>query len=276
MKVYGVLGDRLGHSLSPGIHNQIMDSIKVDGSFVILEVAQENLPRAVDSLKTLNIHGVSVTIPYKSTIIPYLDEVTKEALEIGAVNVISIEDGKAIGHNSDYYGFVLMLEEGGIEVADKDVVFLGGGGASKAAIAYVHAAGAASIRVVGRDEDKLAALVTGFPYIETSLFKQTGLIRGDILVNTTPLGMYPKTKACPVEKKSIDNFSAVADLIYNPFETEFIQYAKKRDLKSVGGLYMLIYQSVYAQQIWQKNEIDKAVVKPIYNHLTKMFSPISD
>lgn len=272
MKLYGVLGEKLGHSLSPAIHEQILRDIGVDGRFVIFEVAKGNLAKAVDSLKTLHIQGVSVTIPYKSSIMEYLDEVSDEARAIGAVNVIHIEEGKATGYNSDYYGFGRMLNEGGIEVAGRDVVFLGGGGAARAAIAYVLSSGAKTVRVAGRNLEKLEPLKARFPNVEISLLNQTHSIVGDILINATPLGMYPAVEHCPVAPEIIDRFFAAADLIYNPQETLFLKNAKEKGLKTVGGLSMLIYQSVYAQQVWQQRDIPDAVIPPIYNTLVQLLS----
>ncbi|MGI5911844.1 MAG: shikimate dehydrogenase [Syntrophomonadaceae bacterium] len=272
MKVYAVIGEKLPHSLSPQIHNQMMDIINIDGRYVILEIARENLPKIVDSLKALNIAGVSVTIPYKTDIMPYLDEISEEANSIGAVNVIDIKSGRATGYNSDYYGFGLMLKEAEIDVKGKEVVQLGAGGAGKASIAYVHAAGAKSIRVVARNPEKLAVLKERFPYIETSLFSETELIKGEVLVNATPIGMYPNINDCPISPEIIGRFTAAADLIYNPLETQFIKHAKEKGMKYAGGLYMLLYQAVKAQEIWQERTIDTALVAPIYDELKKIFN----
>lgn len=272
MKLYAVLGEKLGHSLSPQIHNQMMDIINVDGRYVILDIAKENLPKAVEALKVLNILGVSVTIPYKTDIMPYMDEISKEAVAIGAVNVIYIKNGKAIGYNSDFFGFGSMLKEAGIDVKDKNVVQLGAGGAGKASLAYIHSAGVKSIRVVARNPEKMAVLKKQFPYIETSLFSEPDLIKGNVIINATPVGMLPNIDACPVDKEVVQRFSAAADIIYNPLETQFIKYAKEKGMKFAGGLYMLLYQAVKAQEIWQERTIDTALIAPIYEDLKIQFN----
>ncbi|MBR5485402.1 MAG: shikimate dehydrogenase [Oscillospiraceae bacterium] len=271
MKLYGLLGEKLGHSLSPQIHKIIFDSMGIDGQYALIEVSRENISKAVDALKVLGYSGVNVTIPYKELIMPYLDEISPEAKAIGAVNVIHFVDGKAVGYNSDYYGFSKMLELAGIEVKGKRAVQLGAGGAAKACVAALHDMGAESILVANRSSDKLDELKGRFSYIETCIINETEKLVGDVLVNCTPVGMYPKSDGCPVTQDVISRFEAVGDVIYNPLETVLTGTAKKLGLKATSGLNMLVYQAVKAQEIWQQTTIDEALGEKIYQELAKNF-----
>lgn len=274
-KTYALIGEKLGHSMSPSIHFQMLDMIDVDGVYGILEVARENVPKIVDSLKTLGVAGVNVTVPYKQVIMPYLDEIDPDAQAIGAVNTINFKDGKAIGYNTDCYGFMTMLKVSEIEVKDKDCVVLGAGGAAYAIITALKNLGAKSIRVFARRDEQLAKAKEQFPFIETyNLLTQKEECKGDVVANATSVGMYPNGDASILTKEELEagGFEAVADAVYNPLETKLVSYAKELGLKSCAGLWMLVYQAVRAEEIWQGMDIPAQYAVPIYTKLKKNFA----
>lgn len=273
-KSYALVGETLGHSMSPAIHFQLLDMIDVEGVYGILEIAKENVPKIVDSLKVLGYAGVNVTVPYKQAIMPYLDELDADAQAIGAVNTIQFKDGKAIGYNTDCYGFMTMLHVSDIAVKGKDCVLIGAGGAGFAIITAFKNLGAKSVKVFDINEEQLEKAKAQFPFIETyHLLKQKEMCKGEVLANATPVGMYPKSDASVLTKEELaaGGFEAVADAVYNPLETKLVSYAKELGLKSCSGLWMLVYQAMGAEEIWQEMKIPASYAVPIYTKLKKKF-----
>ena len=271
MSRYGLLGEKLGHSLSPQIHNHILQYLGMEQGYDLLEVPPEKLPWEIERLKKEGVRGVNVTIPYKETVMPLLDEISPEAQAIGAVNVIDFREGCLVGYNTDYFGFSAMLRLAGISVQGKQVVQLGAGGAAKACIAALHDLGAASILVANRTGDKLAELRERFPFLSTCLLEDTEALQGDILVNCTPVGMYPKVEGCPVSREVICRFEAVADVVYNPLDTLLVSTAKELGLTASSGLNMLVYQAMKAQEIWQGSALPESLGEAIYQELSALF-----
>ncbi|MBP1889245.1 shikimate dehydrogenase [Clostridium moniliforme] len=265
---YGLIGEKLSHSISPKIHNMIFETLNVNDSYRLFEIPKENIGNLREALKTLTIRGVNVTIPYKEKVIEYLDEISKEAKNIGAVNTIFNKSGKLIGYNTDYYGFKYMLEDKNINVTGKKVTVLGTGGASKAVITYLLDSHVSEILLVSRKKKDVYKNEEKIKVIE---YKDLKGVLGDIIINTTPVGMYPKMKDSPVTLEIIKNYDVLVDLIYNPLETEFIKLGKENNKITCSGLMMLVGQAVKAEEIWQDKTIDKKVIIDIYNKLIKEF-----
>ncbi|MEG1870331.1 MAG: hypothetical protein RR205_05730, partial [Oscillospiraceae bacterium] len=163
--------------------------------------------------------------------------------------------------------FGTMLEIAGIDVNGKNVVILGAGGAAKAGIAYINNSNAKAIRVIGRSINKLTDIAKQFPAIQTGLFSDEDLIVGDILINCTPVGTFPNVNECPIPLEFISRFSAVVDMIYNPAQTLLTKKASELGITTTNGLYMLIYQALKAEEIWQGISIDKSLAIPIHHEL---------
>ena len=265
---YGLIGEKLSHSISPKIHNMIFETLNVNDSYRLFEIPKENIGNLREALKTLTIRGVNVTIPYKEKVIEYLDEISKEAKNIGAVNTIFNKSGKLIGYNTDYYGFKYMLEDKNINVKGKKVTVLGTGGASKAVLTYLLDSHVSEILLVSRKKKDLYKNEEKIKVIE---YKDLKGVLGDIIINTTPVGMYPKMQDSPVTLEIIKNYDVLVDLIYNPLETEFIKLGKENNKITCSGLMMLVGQAVKAEEIWQHKAIDKKVIIDIYNKLIKEF-----
>lgn len=266
-RLYGLFGEKLSHSLSPKIHKYLFEEMGIDGSYHLFELNKEDIKDGLKGLKVLGCNGINVTVPYKLDVIQYLDSISKEAQSIGAVNTIEFKDGMIKGYNTDYYGFGLMIDKLNMgSLHNKSAVVLGTGGASKSIVAYLKDQGINELIMVTRSSNKAIALEeeTGIPHITYEELKE---IKGyDIIINTTPCGMYPNIEDSPIGEE-IKGFKYALDIIYNPCETRFLRSAKDKGLATINGLYMLIGQAVKAQEIWNNTIINVSVIDRIYDEL---------
>ena len=242
MKImYGLLGEHLPHSFSPQIHRALGNK-----SYHLFEIAPETLEKF---LTEKDFKGVNVTMPYKKTVMPYLDFISPEAEKIGAVNTIVVRDGKLHGYNTDYFGFEYMLEKSGISIKDKKVLVLGSGGASATVEAVLKDKGASETIIVSRNGE----------VNYSNIYKHTDT---DIIVNTTPVGMYPDNMNTPVDVSRF-KLSGVLDLVYNPLKTRLVMEAEKMGVKAASGLGMLVFQAKKAHEIFFDTTLDDEVCKKI-------------
>lgn len=248
MNRYGLIGEHLSHSFSPILHKIIFKNSHINGEYNLHEVKSEGLKGKVHALKNLEIKGFNVTIPYKLEIMKYLDDISSEAKMIDAVNTLEYKEGKVIGHNTDYFGFGALLRNMDIDIKDGRAVILGSGGASKSVYHYLNNNGIEEIIFVSRKPENKKDIHRSINIIDYSSLKNLANI--DIIINATPLGMYPKIGESPVDKNILTNCKAAVDLIYNPLETEFLKLAKESGLKTSNGLYMLVAQGIKSQEIW--------------------------
>ncbi|CAH2213836.1 shikimate dehydrogenase [Tepidibacter aestuarii] len=260
--LYGLIGEKLGHSFSSIIHSIIFKELSIDGHYHLFEVNNEHLKDAVFGLNALKARGANVTIPYKVDIIKYLNGMSIESNKIGAVNTICFKDNKTIGYNTDYYGFGIMLNKYNVNVKNKTAVILGTGGASKAVVQYLLDKEINDIVFVSRDISKVDEKFKKFKLISYDEIKH--LKQKDIIINCTPCGMHPNVNISPINKEDMSKFKVAVDLIYNPTQTLFLKYAKELGLVSINGLYMLIGQAVKAEELWNNTEIDSAICDKIY------------
>ena len=237
---YGLLGEKLSHSYSPIIHNYVFEKLNIDASYELLECNKEELPNYINLLKSGVYNGFNVTIPYKKIIMEYLDVIDEKALSIGSVNTVYVKDGKVIGTNTDYDGFLKTLEYYNVDVINKNCFVLGTGGASLA------------ISAVLKDLGGNVTFVSRTPKGNIISYDALANLDIDILVNTTPVGMYPNVDGCPVSKEVINNSKVVIDIIFNPKTTKLLEYANS----DINGLYMLVLQAFKAEEIWQGKLID--------------------
>lgn len=268
MNIYGLLGKKLGHSLSPEIHKLIFEKLNVHGIYKLYEVSENNIKDVVDKVKDFNIKGLNVTIPYKIKVMDYMDEVSKEVKKIGAINTIVLKNNKMIGYNTDYYGFGMMLKKFKVEVKDKVVVVLGSGGASKAVVQYLKDKGSKKIIIVTRNIKEAQCKFKNCAFMTYNDLKN--VTNSEIIVNCTPIGMYPNVDNSIVEGKILKNFKVSVDLIYNPLETLFLKKSKKVGNTSVNGLYMLVGQAIKAQELWNNIKFDEEIIDEIYDKLVEI------
>jgi shikimate dehydrogenase len=263
LNFYGLIGEKLPHSLSPKIHNTLFKALNIEGAYKLFEVEKEDLEKAIDSIKILNIKGVNVTIPYKQDVMKYLDFISEEAKKIGAVNTIYLDDKKLYGYNTDYFGFGTILKNNDIKVKDNIAMVLGNGGAAKAVITYLLDEGVKKIYLVSRKGKNNSGYDD--ERIECKSYEEIKDIKGDVLINTTPLGMYPHMDETPVNKEVINNFNTLVDIIYNPKETKFLKIGKSLNKKVCGGIEMLVGQAIKAEEIWQGRSLDNELTQKLYS-----------
>lgn len=266
MNRYGLVGKKLGHSLSPLIHNYIFKNLKINAEYSLYEV--EDSESILGIMLKEDIKGFNVTIPYKERIIEHLDYISEEAKKIGAVNLVKIENGRSYGYNSDYFGVIEMLKKSEVQVKNKVCYILGSGGASKSVIVALSDLEAKEIIVVTRDvEKKKEELKKRFKDIKVVSYAEIG--KGDVIINTTPLGMYPNIDSTPVNKNILKNFNVAVDIVYNPKVTKFLKEAEEVGLKCVDGITMLISQAIKSDEVWEKIKVDKNIINEIENKLLK-------
>ena len=263
---FGLLGEKLGHSLSPQIHNLIFRKIGIEGEYDLLEVEKQNLEDMLEHLPE-KYGGVNVTIPYKIAVMKNLAFISPEAKAIGAVNTIYFVNGEKRGYNTDYFGFGQLLEHNAIAVENKDVVILGSGGAARAVVQYFVDNCVNSITIASRNPQEACNKFSDFKALPKLNFLNYERLfergDGDLLVNTTPIGMYPNMEVSPVPKGIVAGYRAVVDLIYNPSETLFMRYAREAGRKNCNGFYMLIAQAVAAEEIWLGCKINREIIADI-------------
>ena len=252
---YAVLGSSLPHTWSPFIHNSLFMAAGLDAIYLPVTVPKEKLGSVTDVFRSC-FSGFNVTIPYKERIIPYLDDVDDAVKACGAVNTVDIREGRMIGHITDGLGMLRAIEECGIVTEGIDVLILGGGGAARVA-GYEFLSRGGNVTFAVRSMEKGERLANelaetqsdGRTRIHSCLL--TDIIGAhDILINCTPVGMYPNTEAMPVSEKVISRCAAVFDAVYNPRKTQLLACAEQRVIPCVEGLGMLFYQAVEAQKLW--------------------------
>ena len=261
MKKLALIGEKLGHSYSKIIHERYFElSDKKDYTYDLIEISKDSLGDEIARISK-DYDGINVTIPYKLDVMKYLSYISPEAQKIGAVNTVKFTSEGASGYNTDYFGLKYAVETNGIEVKGKDVVILGTGGASKAALAVSDSLGAASITFVTIEPEP----VPGYRTIGYD-----DKIEGDVLINCTPVGMYPKTGVSPL-KEFNPRFKAVVDMIYNPSVTELMKQGLSNGAKTINGLYMLVAQALKSESIWNDEPFDSSITDKIYSELKLSF-----
>jgi shikimate dehydrogenase len=259
-QLVGLIGWPVEHSLSPIMHNAAFDALDLNWRYVPLRVPPGQVETALRGLPALGLRGANVTVPHKQTVMRHLDEITDAARTIGAVNTIVVRKGRLVGHNSDGDGFLAALRESGFEPDRRRALVLGAGGAARAVV-YVLAQAGCTVAIHNRTVQRAAELahavrrsgvrapVTWVP-VNTAL-ADLDPAYFDLLVNTTPVGMWPNTDASPwPEGLPLPAHWAVFDLVYNPLETRLLQQARASGAHPVAGLKMLVWQGALAFEMW--------------------------
>lgn len=256
-KIVGLIGDPVEHSMSPPMHNAAFDYLGLDFAYVPFNVEKNVLGEAIQGAQALGIKGLNVTIPHKTGVLEFLDLIDKPAELIGAVNTIKFDNGKIKGYNTDGIGAVRALEEV-VPVKDKKVVMVGAGGAARAVAFQLILSEIENITIINRTPEKALKLKNEIESkIDSNIFYgnleilEREISKADILINTTPIGMYPHINDKPLANASMMHSDLVVnDLVYNPMETVLLKEAEKAGAKTVSGLKMLIYQGAEAFKIW--------------------------
>lgn len=260
-KKFAVIGHPIGHTMSPFIHNRLFELSGIEAEYTKLDIAPENL---ADEYKNVlsKLDGYNITIPHKQNIIPLIDEIDEKAKMYGSVNTVANINGVAKGYTTDPDGFLKALDAAGI-VLDGRVVILGCGGVARTMAYEIVLKGLPLLFAVRKEDVEIAKTLCG--EIENTVkgakvsFCLIDELSGDIdvLVNATPLGMFPKVDVQPVSDSVINRCASVFDAVYNPLETVLIKKALANGAKAVGGMSMLVWQAVVAHEKWDGSVYDK-------------------
>ena len=249
----GLLGRTLGHSYSPQIHRLLGDY-----EYDLFEKEPEEV---ASFLKSGDFTGLNVTIPYKKAVIPCLDALSPAAQALGAVNtIVRRADGTLFGHNSDYFGFAYLVRQSGLDVAGKKALVLGSGGASNTVVAVLKALGAEPVVISRSGENNYGNLSR---HADASL-----------IVNATPVGMYPNTGVSPVDLRQFPRLEGVLDVVYNPARTQLLLDAEALGLPCANGLWMLVAQAKESAEYFTGRPIDDAVIPSIHDKLSSQMQNI--
>lgn len=247
---YGLIGEKLGHSFSKIIHEKLADY-----TYDLHPLPKQEL---ASFLEKKDFRAINVTIPYKIAVMPYLYEIDQRAQAVGSVNTIVNRNGNLYGYNTDFGGFLYLLKHNNIDVKNKKVLVLGKGGASKAIIAVLHYLQAKQIITVYYKQSNDAITYEQCQKLHND---------ADVIINTTPVGMYPNLDGCPIDLEHYTNCNAVVDIIYNPIKTKLLLEAQKHNMIAVGGLEMLIAQAKYAVEIFLNTSIPEYKIDDIYKEM---------
>ena len=278
-KICGIIGDPIEHTMSPVMHNAAFKNKGVDYVYLPFRVKKEELSKAIEGMRALNISGLNVTIPHKVAVIPFLDELDHLADKIGAINTIVNNNGVLRGYNTDATGFLQALVERGIEPEGKSVVILGAGGASRA-ISFILAERGSSLVILNRTWNKAKICTDRISEIfqrEATALKlnrenlAAALSQADILINATSVGMSPNINETPVTSNLLKPSLVVFDIVYNPIKTRLQREAEAVGAKTISGLDMLVWQGALAFEKWTGLKapigvMKKEVIKVLQGH----------
>lgn len=274
---YCILGYPLGHTMSPPIHNRLFELAGIQAEYLVSETSPEELPLAAKKLLTLS--GFNITIPHKVPIIPYLDELSDEAVRYGAVNCVKCGE-KNIGYNTDVIGFTCSIKALGATLSGK-VILLGCGGVGRMmAIETVLQGGALTLAVREADIPAAQALCADIaahaPYASVEIVTLDNISgEYDLMINATPVGMYPHADAMPVAAEVLEHVHYLFDAVYNPIETKLMHAARELGVIATGGMAMLVWQAVAAHEIWNgsqyKDEDIAALVAEMEQEVVRHF-----
>ena len=268
---YALLGNSIKHSISPMIHEFIMRKNNCCSEYEIIDAEKNNLKNVIELLKSKNIN-FNVTVPYKETVLEYLDEIDKTCTDIGSVNTVKNVNGKLIGYSTDNYGFAKACELQNVKLENKTVSIIGSGGTARI-LAYECVRQGANTFIIARNK---AAADDICKNGKITAGNDKDLTSSDIIINTTPVGMWPKNENHFIDIDKMKNVQFIFDAIYNPICTKLIINAKNAGVKAVGGLDMLISQAELSQKIWNSFTLTDSQHKQLKaeckKHINKSFS----
>lgn len=258
VELYGIFGNPVGHSLSPLMHNAAFRSLRVDAVYLPFHI--EDLEGALRGVRALGIRGVSVTIPFKTSVLACLDEVEESARAIGAVNTIANDGGTLRGYNTDWMGLIRSLGEAG-GIRGRTFAILGAGGAARAAVYGILQEGGTPV-VLNRTAPKAEALAREFgcAFLPAA---DAGTMEADVLINTTPVGMWPDVEGTPLPGEALARFRCVMDVVYNPLRTRLLREAAAAGCEAVNGLGMFVHQGAEQIRIWTGREPPVALMRQV-------------
>lgn len=275
MEKYTLIGHPLGHSMSPFIHDELFRISGIEASYDCTDIAPENFSSSMEELKKLN--GFNITIPYKRDIIPFVDELDESAKRYNSVNCVHTVNGRATGYNTDCDGFLLSVKAKKLALSG-NVLLVGCGGVGRmmAIEAALHGADL-TIGIIPEAASAAALLTDEIHFLKPDCkvhVKQIDSVTGsyDLIVNASPVGMYPKVDACPVSVELIGTCGGVFDAVYNPVKTKILQIAESFGKPAVNGTAMLVYQAVKAHEIWNGSSYTPEQVQTIIDKTNEIIA----
>ncbi|MCI9618149.1 MAG: shikimate dehydrogenase [Eubacterium sp.] len=277
-KLTGLLGSPVTHSKSPLMHNESFRQLGLDYVYLCFDVPENDLKTAFEGLKKLNVAGFNCTMPDKTLICQFLDELSPAASMIGAVNTVVNENGKFIGHNTDGIGYMQSIKDAGFDIIGDTMTLLGAGGAASSIFVQAAIDGVKNINVFSIKDrfwdnaERMVEMVNKNTNCNAKLFElgndavlADAIADSQILTNATSVGMAPNTDNCIINDKCmLREDLIVSDVIYNPMETKLLTMAKEQGCKTFNGLYMLLYQGAEAFKIWTGKEMPVEHIKKLY------------
>ena len=274
-QIYGVIGDPISHSLSPSLHNPAFAALGIDAVYVTFRVSPSSLEDALRGLLALNVQGINVTVPHKSEVFQYVDEVTDTARKIGAVNTLRNDSGHWIGENTDATGFIRSLEPLGLSLPGSSVGMLGAGGAAKGVAVGLLEAGVSRLFITNRSYDRATVLAEllkasfGQQSVSAVSLEELEKKELNLLVNTTTVGS--EGHSSPAKLNRFDKLGAVTDIIYRPSRTPLLLEAEKLGLPNLNGGGMLLYQGISAFSFWTRRTAPEIIMrKALDEYLSKL------
>ncbi|MCY7917754.1 shikimate dehydrogenase [Bacillus vallismortis] len=261
-KLYGVIGNPIGHSMSPDIHNSSLKDLGLDGYYHAFKVEENDLEDAVKGIRALGVQGINVTVPHKVSIMNYLDHIDESAKVIGAVNTVRREGDKLVGYNTDGEGFVKSL----LKVLDKPIselsfLMIGAGGAARAIFTTIARDIPKKFDICNRTLEKAKQLTESAPsFHNKEVLSMTEaekrLEQYDVIIHTTSMGMYPNVEDAPLSLQHAASCAVVCDIVYNPIQTALLKEANQKGLKTLDGVGMFVEQAALSFQLWTGKEPD--------------------
>lgn len=281
--ILGIIGDPIEHTFSPELHNTISRHLGINALYLPFHVHRENVKDAVMGLKAINAKGFNITIPHKESISVHLDEVSNEAMFIGAINTVKLKNGRLCGYNTDGEGFKRsLIEEHNITFNEKNVLVLGAGGAAKSIIYTAASNNAKKITIVNRSVERAERIAEKINSKNPNLADYLGIDdlriydvikKSEIIINTTSLGMHPDVNSSPLNDEIIFlKDQIICDVIYNPQKTRLLSNAEKQGCRILNGLGMLFFQGVIAYEIWMELKISSSDVNMLYECFKGIFN----
>ena len=274
-QIYGVIGDPISHSLSPSLHNPAFAALGIDAVYVTFRVSPSSLEDALRGLLALNVQGINVTVPHKSEVFQYVDEVTDTARRIGAINTLRNDSGHWIGENTDATGFIRSLEPLGLSLPGSSVGMLGAGGAAKGVAVGLLEAGVSRLFISNRSYDRATVLADllkasfGQQSVSAVSLEELEKKELNLLVNTTTVGS--DGHSSPAKLNRFDKLGAVTDIIYRPSRTSLLLEAEKLGLPNLNGGGMLLYQGISAFSFWTRRTAPEIIMrKALDEYLSKL------
>ena len=257
MKNFAVIGNPIIHSMSPIMHEWIFNELEIDAKYEKIILNENELMEFIEKIKNGKFDGINVTLPYKSKIIPFLDDINPRAKSIGAVNCIMKTNSHVIGNNTDWYGFSMAMKRNKINFDASSIILIGAGGAAKSIIFSLKNLGIKNITILIRNLDKVFEFQDDIINVMPMEMAHEIIQSNSIIINTTPVGM--NSDKSPIKESLIHEHQILIDIIYNPLETKFLEFGKKKGALTINGLDMFIEQGMASLDLWFGSSISKKV-----------------